>query len=298
MFGRDRTSPVPEGGLWMIPYSHRTHRSRVSVVVQCAPLFIALLMLLVSGCGTTNQGRPAFSIPTYGNFCGPMHPVTRNATNVEDVIELMTIKPFDDIDAACRRHDICYALAFYLNQKCDRWLVSELQRMNLMYSDEGHRLHCEHIRYGIVGAGKLAFGRTPTRSTGNPLSDAFRDTLNFVGDQFAGYTMAGFVIGLDSASRAFDKISNLTHNPCNNDNRRGGFKSNVHDLVFNDSLIEILQYKNHIDGAKAYQLRGQLGINTQASYTQRCGNTIEANMRNYKDHPVLSGNWKQMQKDQ
>ena len=240
----------------------------------------------------TRRGQAVINIPTHGNFCGPGHPAVHNATNIENVIELMTIKPFDDIDAACRRHDICYTVAGYFNQTCDAWLVSEVRRMNFRYSDEHQRMFCNQLQFGMVSAGKIAFTRTPTSRTGNPLSDAFSDTVNYLAHQAGGYVAAGSVIALDALSHKASKGLGITPTRCNNDNSRGGYNADLQNLVFNDALIEILQYKNHIDKTKALQLRRELGINTQTSYTQRSGCAIEINMQQWKNHPVLSGNWK------
>jgi hypothetical protein len=55
-------------------------------------------------------------IPVYGNYCGPYH----SGANY-------SLSPIDEIDAACRRHDLCYDNGgTYFSCGCDYALVAEL----------------------------------------------------------------------------------------------------------------------------------------------------------------------------
>jgi hypothetical protein len=178
-----------------------------SLIGRCVfALMITSIVFLLNACATDPHGQATISIPTHGTFCGPKHPVIHNKTKTESVIELMTIKPLDDIDAACRRHDICYEVAGYFNLTCDAWLTSEVQRINLRYLDKNQQMYCTDIQFGLVSPGKIAFERTPKDSRRNPI------VVRLAG----GYAMAGVVISLDAASTKLDKIWGTTAYICNN----------------------------------------------------------------------------------
>lgn len=51
-------------------------------------------------------------LPIYGNYCGPQHGGTGD--------------PIDAVDAACKRHDECYAQLGYFDCRCDQQLLEEL----------------------------------------------------------------------------------------------------------------------------------------------------------------------------
>jgi len=66
---------------------------------------------------TTKREKPKrSSIVAYGNWCGPQHP--RNISSAAD--------PIDRLDAACKRHDLCYAKKGDFACGCDEALVHEI----------------------------------------------------------------------------------------------------------------------------------------------------------------------------
>lgn len=67
--------------------------------------------------GTTNHEKPkSSSILAYGNWCGPRHPRIINST----------VEPIDRLDAACKRHDLCYVKKGDFACGCDEVLVHEI----------------------------------------------------------------------------------------------------------------------------------------------------------------------------
>lgn len=95
--------------------------------MKAAALFTALVFLII-GCAThsTRYNKDmAGSLAVYGNWCGPGHPKYQGREGPE---------PIDAIDAACKRHDICYVEQRYLNCACDSELVRELKQ--LRYTDQ------------------------------------------------------------------------------------------------------------------------------------------------------------------
>lgn len=270
------------------------HKIRLLVVSWlAAPLAILLFMLFVNGCATTNQGQAIFNVPMHGNFCGPLHPAQKG-TPLENIIELIRIKPFDDIDAACRRHDVCYEMAGYFDRTCDKWIISEVGRLKIIYTDNNHRMYCDNLQHSFIDPATIAYQRTPRARTGISVADATFDFIGQITHEAGGYIDAGFNMGLDHVAHTIDKGLGKNPKQCNNDNTSGGYNAPLANILFNDSLIEILQYQNYIDNTMASQLRTELGIDTQTSYAQRSGHTIQVNMQQWKDHPVLSGNWKNL----
>ena len=73
----------------------------------------------------------ALLLPKYGNWCGPNHPV--NIDSAED--------PIDKLDAACRRHDMCYAANGYLACECDATFREEVEAGLLNDAFEGNERH-------------------------------------------------------------------------------------------------------------------------------------------------------------
>ena len=92
-------------------------------------MVFALLSSLVTfcGCHTTkynsihsfNDSRGTF--PVYGNWCGPAHP--KSSSNPD---------PIDNIDAACKKHDVCYEKKGYFDCSCNEQLATDL--INGQYS--------------------------------------------------------------------------------------------------------------------------------------------------------------------
>lgn len=79
--------------------------------VSC--IFLCLTLL---GCASSPHDRTTVgTFPVYGNWCGPDHP--RSGTNPP---------PIDAVDAACRKHDFCYAQKNYFACDCDNQLLADL----------------------------------------------------------------------------------------------------------------------------------------------------------------------------
>jgi hypothetical protein len=79
---------------------------------------ILLVPALLFGAGQVRaQNMPEISLPVYGNWCGPDWPV--NIYNAP--------APVDPIDAACMRHDFCFAALGDFSCRCDITLLNELR---------------------------------------------------------------------------------------------------------------------------------------------------------------------------
>lgn len=87
---------------------------------------------VILGCASTPQGQAPNSarnlggsgLPIHGNFCGPNIPTTTSRTLSGQIAELEAILPIDDIDKACKAHDICYANQGFGAAFCDTALIN------------------------------------------------------------------------------------------------------------------------------------------------------------------------------
>lgn len=83
----------------------------------------------------------------YGCFCGKNYPNIISKTkrhyshlNREEKDELIakyySIKPYDEIDAVCMKHDICYIYTGRQDQNCNNFLYDALTKMSRDFYDE------------------------------------------------------------------------------------------------------------------------------------------------------------------
>jgi hypothetical protein len=83
------------------------------------------------GSQTTNTppGSPQFVL--HGQFCGRGWPVISGATTIERQAALEEIQADDDLDAACKEHDLCYERIGMDNIVCDRLLIEGINALAL-----------------------------------------------------------------------------------------------------------------------------------------------------------------------
>lgn len=108
-------------------------------------LALFLTSLILSGCVQARASFPTvgntfwspaykpndLDIYAYGNFCGPRYPNLRDLdkeTQIPERIErIRSIAPVDDIDAACKAHDLCYERWGHDHSGCDFVLAALLR---------------------------------------------------------------------------------------------------------------------------------------------------------------------------
>jgi hypothetical protein len=104
-------------------------------------LALALFVVLFSGCVRVQKEN----LWSYGNFCGKDYPKVQGATPQERIARLQDIQPWegDDIDAACKQHDICYERHGRNYSLCDLVFMNILNKMKF----EGeNKAQCENVR--------------------------------------------------------------------------------------------------------------------------------------------------------
>lgn len=99
-------------------------------------LILISLSFFLNGCSN-------FSVPVHGNFCGPSHPVLKSKDDNEQLRELRSIYPIDDLDILCQEHDICYLQNGYFNVRCDDNFYLQLDNMNFERISDIQYDYCE-----------------------------------------------------------------------------------------------------------------------------------------------------------
>ena len=79
--------------------------------------FLLLILFLISSCGTSSEDiNEIATFPRYGSYCGLDRPaVGENPPAI------------DEVDAACKNHDACYATKGSFDVSCDTILITELK---------------------------------------------------------------------------------------------------------------------------------------------------------------------------
>jgi hypothetical protein len=104
----------------MTPYRKRNARADLFDAAQSMRVIPFVLTLCLAACATKPQTeRDDSGFPVYGNWCGPNHPGPGRFP-----------KPIDEVDAACMRHDLCYAKEGYFSCVCDAKLLSDLTEIH------------------------------------------------------------------------------------------------------------------------------------------------------------------------
>ena len=83
-------------------------------------LIVLLFAASVTACATAQpqvKRETAGAMGIYGNWCGLDHPTDVAANPL----------PIDALDAACRRHDLCYTQRGFLSCECDAEFTQELR---------------------------------------------------------------------------------------------------------------------------------------------------------------------------
>jgi len=106
---------------------------------------IALITLsFFTACAKTRPGNEPWS---YGRFCGPGEPNVENLSKKEAIAKLESTEPDDDIDAACKAHDMCYANHGYFNYECDKKLLKTLSDMHFRGKYSGE---CLNVKFQVM----------------------------------------------------------------------------------------------------------------------------------------------------
>jgi hypothetical protein len=113
--------------------------------------------------------KVALRIPSksfkYGCFCGANHPGLKHQSAVNDIelddtqrhelaMAYYSIRPIDDIDAACQAHDVCWLLNGEGSGKCNDNLARRMDYIETQFRKKGDD-RCEQLAFDI-GYGTLA----------------------------------------------------------------------------------------------------------------------------------------------
>ncbi|HUW44924.1 MAG TPA: hypothetical protein VMW50_03920 [Dehalococcoidia bacterium] len=158
--------------------------------------FVLLFLPLIFGCAssptTTSQGIKEQGLPIHGEFCGPNIPTLKSTDKRSQLAELQRIPPIDNIDASCKRHDICYAKRGYFNEACDKALIDDMR--NLLRSNTSDT-SCLALSYAIIDYFRLS---NPSSSTIGGYADTAISGLAVQGSNLWMSTGATFYRGYAS----------------------------------------------------------------------------------------------------
>jgi len=134
----------------------------------------------------------------HGNFCGPNHPRLTSKTRIDALHELNAIQPVDEIDEACKLHDMCYANTSTGNMDCDLQLTNDLN-FAWIWNHPACTRTAFYLGYGILMGSSGIRTRpeelTPLNSVVQVPLAAFRFTLFSAGKAInAPYFAAGSAV--------------------------------------------------------------------------------------------------------
>jgi len=144
-------------------------------------LIILVLTMALSGCYWLLPSRPGptvepnrrdgSGVSLHGYFCGPGYPGVTDESREARIRQLEAIKPLDDVDAACKAHDICYERHGYTDKSCDKALDGMLSGLRLSSS------RCKALVLNIRLFFGLVTGAIPGVGHDRKLGDAVVDLM-------------------------------------------------------------------------------------------------------------------------
>ena len=82
----------------------------------------------------------------HGRFCGPGHPWIDPLDPASEREIIVRLQPLDLIDAACKRHDLCYIDEGMFARHCDQRIAARLRQLAQRFeSQAGHDPLCGRI---------------------------------------------------------------------------------------------------------------------------------------------------------
>lgn len=180
---------------------------------------LSITLLCLNGCGwairlavppprtldksMVNESKTTGFMPAHANFCGPGHPKLFAKSKEDRIQELKAINSFDDIDAACQRHDICYEKNGFGDNSCDSNLIYDLKSLRLDW-------RCSSLRFNIL----IYFGITsdymspfPSDTIGRKIINTLFIPVRFVvmGAAWGIHTLYGY----NQPAGRFEKCNNM-----------------------------------------------------------------------------------------
>lgn len=175
------------------------------------PFSIIIALLSLNGCLSSihqpdkiTESESSGFMPIHGHFCGPGHPKLFTVSKRDRIQELENIKPFDDIDASCKRHDICYEQNGFGNNACDRKLINDLKALRLNWPCSSLRLNITFY-FAITSDYMSPY---PTDTTGGKILNAASIPIRLVvmGAALGMHTLYGY----NQPAHRFEECNNMS----------------------------------------------------------------------------------------
>lgn len=143
--------------------------------------FFLFFFIVLSGCAGLQTGQDTHLIWQYGNFCGKNRPLVDEKLSKSERIEyLKRIETVDDVDLACKYHDICYELSID-DQVCDSALFYNLDAIVKSYDNNA-----------IVTS--LALMIRYNKQSGIDVPEPYVEACQFLIHEIANYAMHAYAI--------------------------------------------------------------------------------------------------------
>lgn len=115
----------------------------------------------------------------YGCFCGKDYPELENNTTDDfrklskderrdEMLHLYSIKPYDDIDALCQEHDICYLYYGKKAKVCNDTIYEKLYSLAKTFNESNQTLHneqCYNLATDMASVFKTLFALSDDEDT-------------------------------------------------------------------------------------------------------------------------------------
>jgi len=137
----------------MLTFKYQKFFTKIAAVIICS---------FIAGCTSKppsykTDTKKEGGMPLHGNFCGNNVPTIEEEDMAKRIDILKSIEPIDEIDAACKRHDICYAEKGYFNDECDDGIYEDMvDKLSKNYKPISCRRLVSHMhRYFGMGYGAV-----------------------------------------------------------------------------------------------------------------------------------------------
>lgn len=156
-------------GEWAIRVVCEAIHTNVKILIAITVIGVAVFLILPLVTVAVINSFTTEGFPVHGNWCGPGYGGD----------ELNVPPPTDAVDAACMRHDLCYAKEGYLSCKCDVTLVSELPAAIASEASKGN------VEATAAGETVLTYFIAQSSSLSCPIVEPIRgvgDAVNYLFD--------------------------------------------------------------------------------------------------------------------
>lgn len=258
-------------------------------------VFFVLLTTLFAGCArhitksNSSDGDITATIKLHGEFCGPMHPNVDTGSKRDNLKILISIKPRDNLDEACQRHDICYEIFGFGDRECDKSIVSDVEFIN--FTNTSSDSLCHMVQSTILSLKPILFGQhIPILTDGT--SYIFTGTfglLSGLGNVISELSKFDAALNTKNPNEAKAILNSVNY--CFDQNTNSSLALTIYNMYFLDTLTEKLLTKEYISQIEASKIRENFLPISKTDYATRWKNPNKGLGPGFIPHPVLFKPW-------